>query len=310
VFMTVNPDLIAGKRMQTVRSMVTALDKDPRCTLRVLPIHEIDFKTGKFAAYKRVKGGKFERVSMKHGTTPDVWINYTDGYYLDAAALGYKRRMDYIYRQFEFYEKMSAVSRVVNSAEAERNTLKDWFTQVDCRKLHISPTRLAESADNMYDLLKEWTLYVVKPIWGGAMQGVKKIDSKKALSEFLKEHSDHLSDFVCQDYREGAERRLWFVGDQFVGGRIRYSRKTPWGEITQRWENRAHTKSPMLTRDLKIATAIWKLSKLDIGCVDFIGNEVNEINGCGTTFVYYENWRQVVDARPALVDYTLSLLRD
>jgi hypothetical protein len=251
VFMTVNPDLIAGKRMQTVRSMVTALDKDPRCTLRVLPIHEIDFKTGKFAAYKRVKGGKFERVSMKHGTTPDVWINYTDGYYLDAAALGYKRRMDYIYRQFEFYEKMSAVSRVVNSAEAERNTLKDWFTQVDCRKLHISPTRLAESADNMYDLLKEWTLYVVKPIWGGAMQGVKKIDSKKALSEFLKEHSDHLSDFVCQDYREGAERRLWFVGDQFVGGRIRYSRKTPWGEITQRWENRAHTKSPMLTRDLK-----------------------------------------------------------
>jgi hypothetical protein len=48
---------------------------------------------------------------------------------------------------------------------------------------------------------------------------------------------------------------------------------------------------------------------LDFGAIDFIGNCINEINGCGTIFTDYKFWQCIVDARPALVSFFIEQLQ-
>ena len=79
VLLTVNPGLVEGKRFQTVRSIVTGLHAV--CDLFVVPISGYDFKRKRLNAYKRAAQGKFEH----HGwikPEADVWIVYTDGYWI------------------------------------------------------------------------------------------------------------------------------------------------------------------------------------------------------------------------------------
>lgn len=298
VYITVNPGLIAGKRFQTVRSMVTALHDV--CDLFVIPIDEIDFEAKRVSGYRRVSGGKFESVGELE-LRADLWVIYTDGYY-------YNSELEFIRQQLQFYDELLSkgmVSHMVNLPEAERHTLKDWFVGLDCRKLSIIPTFAVHSFDELRARLRAEKRLVLKPIWGGASLGVRKLESERDIEGLRSEQVD-LSEFVLQSYRTGPEKRLWFVGQDCVGGRIVYRRKTPWsgGEAES---GAVYDSGAEFERDRPVATRVWELSGLSIGSVDFIGGEVNEINGCGTTFVYYDGWTRVADARPALVAYLRDL---
>jgi len=294
VFITVNPDLVAGKRMQTIRSLVTALDRV--CDLYVIPITAIDFRKGTFHSYKRVEGGRFVR-RRKMPAQADLWINWTDGYYLE-------EEIDYLYAQLDFYDHVvesGMVSRVVNTPEGERRTLKDWFAEHDCEKLGIIPTFAPKNKKEWIRLLREHGKLVAKPNWGGAGHGVHLIESERDLDGEVAS-----GDYVCQLFRKGAEKRLWFCGKDCVEGRIIYDRKLPWLPETIQSTGEPYNKGKAFERDVAIAKLVWQMSGLEIGSVDFIGDEVNEINGCGTTFVYYNGWTKVVDARKRLIDYVLT----
>jgi hypothetical protein len=312
VLITVNPGLVAGKRMMTVRAMVTVLDK--LCDLVVVPISEIDFKRGKITGYRRAPGGKFERCGSVKAKA-DLWINYTDGYYLDARKLGFTRRTDYLMRQLEFYERSidtGAVSQVVNTPESERATLKDWFVRQDCKKLRMISTYLATTFGEVCKLLKEHKSIVAKPNWGGDGMSVRKLNSQEAIKEFVEgitAEGETLHDYVFQPYREGAEKRLWFAGNECVGGRSLAGRTKPWALVKGDPRARIYNRGADFERDLSIAKKIWKLSGLSIGSVDFIGDEVNEINGCGTTFIQYQDWDKIADARPGLLAYLERLVK-
>src|SRR4051812_12048246 len=92
VLITVGPGLVAGKRHMTQRSLVTALDK---CAdLLVLPAGGYDFAADRVHAYRRVRGGRFQEIGMVEPSA-DLWIVYSDGYYLDHRALGFGRRRDF-----------------------------------------------------------------------------------------------------------------------------------------------------------------------------------------------------------------------
>ena len=60
--------------------------------------------------------------------------------------------------------------------------------------------------------------------------------------------------------------------------------------------------------DLEAAERLCRLCGLSVGAIDFIGDSINEINGCGTVFTEYKLWQCIVDARPALVKYFIDLL--
>jgi hypothetical protein len=313
VLITVNPGLVAGKRMMTVRAMVTALDK--LCDLIVVPIAEIDFKSGKMTGYRRAHGGNYERCGSVKAKA-DLWIVYTDGYYLDARKLGFKRRADYLQRQLAFYETVidtGAVSHVVNSPESERATLKDWFLRQDCKKLRMISTYRATTFGEISKLLKEHKGIVAKPNWGGDGMSVRMLDSQEAVKELMQSiavEGETLNDYVFQPYREGAEKRLWFAGSDCVGGRTLTGRTKPWALTKGDPRARRYDRGPEFERDLSIAKKIWKLSGLSIGCVDFIGNEVNELNGCGTTYIQYQDWDKIADARPGLLNYLERLVKE
>src|SRR5690242_2064229 len=99
VLITVGPGLISGKRHMTQRSLVTALD---RCAdLLVVPAGSYDFTADRVRAYRRMRGGRFEDMGML-SPAADLWIVYSDGYYLDHRALGFARRRDFFKAQMEF----------------------------------------------------------------------------------------------------------------------------------------------------------------------------------------------------------------
>jgi hypothetical protein len=314
VMVTVNPGLLCGKRYQTVRSIVTALDKHAE-TL-VVPIDSYDFGTGQVSAYKRTKGGNFS-FTGKMAPEADLWIVYTDGYYLSDQLDSFHKRIDYFYNQIEFHEKSlrsGAVGKILNSPQAEKNTLKDWFAELDCEALAIAQTFKC-TAGSAEDLLEEHKCLVAKPRWGGAGQNVRKIDKPAALKKFLADinatQKESLEEYCFQAFVEGAEKRFWFCGDQFAQARICYNRQSPWDPPgpSQMTGYRYRQSDQGFGRDLERAAAVWKLSGLSFGSVDFIGDHINEINGAGTTYTFYQDWKMIADARPDLVRYLLDELQ-
>lgn len=314
VLLTVNPDLVSGKRVSTIRSLATALDKI--CDLKIIPIDGYDFAAGTVQCFKRLSGGQFQ-YQRKMKPKGDLWIVYSDGYWIDTAKLGYSRRLDYLRDQMAMHQNAldsGSINTLVNSTASEKATLKDWFVGMDPELFNIIPTFRAKSHLDLHDLLKRNGTIVAKPTWGGAGQGVTKITSDAELKAFialLNENPDTpLKDFCFQTYKIGAEKRLWFLGDEFTVGRIAYSRKTPWSKAGDDFHAHVYDlgTSSGFTRDLANAKRIWKHSGLQIGCVDFLGSKINEINGCGTLFTYYDHWETIVDARERLVKYATTLV--
>ena len=314
VLITVGPGLVAGKRHMTQRSLVTALDK--YADLLVLPAGEYDFAAGRVRAYRRVRGGRFAEVGMVVPLA-DLWIVYSDGYYLDHRALGFPRRRDFFRAQMEFHQAQvdaGRVGRVVNEPHVEARTLKSWFASLDADAYRVIPTRLFSSIDEVQDFRKRSGEIVAKLDWGGAGSGAWRLASDgdvRRFAEALGNRTDRdLRDYCFQPYRPGDEKRLWFVGGRFVAGRKSHGRATPWaGSATDYHVCVYDCQAEDFATDLAAAERLCGLSGLDVGSIDFIGDSINEINGCGTIFTEYRNWDCVVDARPALVNYFVRMVR-
>jgi hypothetical protein len=119
-----------------------------------------------------------------------------------------------------------------------------------------------------------------------------------------------LGDYCFQPYVAGDEKRLWFAGARCVAGRVCHGRATPWSpRAADHYVTSYGPDVPGFAADLEAAERLIEVSGLDVGSVDFIGDRINEINGCGTIFTEYRNWQCIVDARPALVTYLVGLLK-
>lgn len=313
VLLTVNPGLIEGKRFQTVRSMVTGLHD--KCDLFVLPISEYDFNKKRVCAYKRVAHGKFEQ----HGwikPEADVWIVYTDGYWIDSNDFGFKHRRDFLNAQIDLHETAfdsGKVNELINTAEAERNCLKSWFAELDAKKWGVIPTFKFSNWNDVHELLRQEKTIVAKPNWGGAGDGVRKIQNEEELEKlrtYIKCNKESLAtDYCFQTLVTGAEKRLWYVNGECVRARVIHGRKTPWSDYSKDYrivEYDGHSKK--FRKDVERANALCKKSGVTIGSIDFIGDHINEINGAGTTFTQYDLSTLVVDARKPLIDFLISVV--
>lgn len=316
VLITVNPKLIESKEFSTTRKFISTLDK--RFDLYVIPIDGYDFKRRRVRAYRRLPGGAFADAGM---ITPagDLWIVYSDGFYLDQHRFGFRLRRDYFKAQLDFHQTHLSAGRVrlmVNPPEAdERAALKSWLTTLNFRQTRVIPTYTCSSIDEVYDLQKKHRRLVVKPVWGGGSAGVKMIADETSVSQFrqaLKERSagGDLGDFCFQVFRQGDEKRLWFAGGEFIGGRRFRGCGTPWSGWARHYQIARYDQNCRRTfsRDLAAARHLCKLSGIMLGSIDFIGDEINEINGCGTVLTTFHNRKLFIDHRLAFIDYFQSLL--
>jgi glutathione synthase/RimK-type ligase-like ATP-grasp enzyme len=297
-----------------MRKFITSMGQ--RFDLLLLPINGYDFKRRRVRAFKRLKGGRFEDVGMVE-PEGDIWMVYSDGYYLNHRRFGFRLRRDYFNAQIDFHQKQLSCGRVsvmVNNPEAEARTLKSWFATLNFKKTRVIPTYLFNSIDEVYDFQKKEQRIVVKPIWGGASTGVQLLADETAVRKFhnqLRKRSDRdLSDYCFQIYCQGDEKRMWFAGGKFVTGRKYYGRETPWEEWNEKCRLIAYNKKSIkgFAEDLAAAESICELSGIHLGAIDFIGHRINEINGCGTVMTTMDKRRVFVDARPAFIEYFLNLI--
>jgi glutathione synthase/RimK-type ligase-like ATP-grasp enzyme len=314
LLITVNPGIIRERSFTTMRKFITVVDQ--YFDLLLLPIDGYDFKRGRVRAFKRLKGGAFENVGAIQ-PAGDLWLIYSDGYYLNHRRFGFRLRRDYFNAQIDFHQQQlngGSVSLMLNSPESEVRTLKSWFATLDNRRVPIIPTHVFPCIDEVYDFQKQQQRIVVKPIWGGASTEVELLADEKAVRKFhhkLKRHSDRdLSDYCFQAFCRGDEKRLWFVGGQFVAGRKYRGRETPWEEWNEKCRLSAYHKSSHrgFTKDLNAAQSLYKLSGLSVGAIDFIGDRINEINGGGAVMTTMDERRVFIDTRPAFIDYLLKLM--
>lgn len=314
VLITVNPLIIRSNEFSTMRKFVSMLDK--RFDLYVIPIDGYDFKRGRVRAYKRLPGGAFEDVGM---ITPagDLWIVYSDGFYLDERRFGFRLRRDYFNAQMDFHQTHLSAGRVrlmVNTPEADaRAALKSWLATLNFKQARVIPTYVCSRIDEVYDLQKKFGCLVVKPVWGGGSMGVQRLADETSVSQFhqslQRQRAGGLGDFCFQVFREGDEKRLWFAGGEFVGGRSYRGCRTPWSEewnfkIAKYDQNASRT----FSRDLNAARRLCELSGIVVGSVDFIGDEINEINGCGTVLTNFYHRKLFIDHRLAFVNYFQRLV--
>jgi glutathione synthase/RimK-type ligase-like ATP-grasp enzyme len=314
VLVTVNPSIIGKRSFSTMRKFLTLMDG--HFDLLVIPVNGYDFKRCRVRAFRRSKGGAFEPLGMIK-PVGDLWLVYSDGYYLNHRRLGFRLRRDYFNAQIDFHQQHLArgcVSLMVNQPQSEARTLKSWFATLDFEKVPVIPTYVFESIDEVYDFQKKESSIVVKPVWGGASSEVEWLETEAVVRRFehkLKRHSDRdLSDYCFQVYCRGDEKRLWFVGGKFVGGRKYRGRETPWEEWNEKCRLSAYHKNSHqgFAADLAAAQQICELSGISVGAVDFIGHRINEINGCGTVMTTMEKRKVFVDTRHAFVDYFLKLM--
>lgn len=314
VLITVNPSILKQREFTTMWKFITAMDQ--RFDLLLLPVSGYDFKRGRVRAFKRLKGGAFENVGMIQ-PEGDVWMVYSDGYYLNHRRFGFRLRRDYFKAQLDFHQQQlsrGSVPLMLNNPEAEARTLKSWFATLNFKKTRVIPTYLFTNIDEVYDFLKKKGSIVVKPIWGGASTEVEWLRDEAMVRKFynrLKKHSDRdLSDYCFQVYCQGDEKRLWFVGGTFVAGRKFRGRETPWQDWNEKCQISSYNKNSHqgFAEDLAAAQHLCRLSGMDVGAIDFIGHRINEINGCGTVMTTIHKRKVYVDTRPAFIEYFLKLM--
>ncbi len=299
----------------TQRSLVTALDQ--HADLLLATAGDYDFGRGLVRAYRRIRGGKFAEVGMIRPAA-DLWIVYSDGYYLDHRARGFAKRRDFFRAQIDFHQRQleaGNVGRVINEPAAEMRTLKSWFASLDSTAYRVVRTRLFSSIDEVYAFQKDEGAIVAKINWGGGGAGVHRLlnegDVRRFERRLLEDADNDLSDYCFQPYRPGDEKRMWFLGGRFVAGSKRHGRKTPWSDVTHDYDVHPYHSAGVegFAADLEASERLCRLCGLGVGSIDFIGESINEINGCGTIFTEYKDWRCIVDARPALVRYFVDLLQ-
>jgi glutathione synthase/RimK-type ligase-like ATP-grasp enzyme len=315
VLITVNPLIIETREFSTMRKFISMLDR--RFDLYVIPINGYDFKRGRVRAYRRLRGGAFADAG-KITPAGDLWIVYSDGFYLDHRRFGFRLRRDYFKAQLDFHQAHLSAGRVrlmVNTPESDaRASLKSWLATLNFRQTRVIPTYVCSRIDEVYDLQKKHGCLVVKPVWGGGSEGVELLADEASVAQFhraLKRRRTmgDLGDFCFQVFREGDEKRLWFAGGEFVGGRRFRGCRTPWAD---EWKFRLarydHKSRSTFPRDLAAARRLCELSGIVVGAVDFIGDEINEINGCGTVLTNFYHRKLFIDHRLAYVNYFQRLV--
>lgn len=315
VLLTVGPGLVAGKRHMTQRSLVTALHRST--DLLVVPVDGYDLGSGRVRAYRRTRGGRFEDLGMI-APAADLWIVYSDGYYLDHRALGFGRRGDFLRARLEFHQRQvdrGTVGRVINAPGVEARTLKSWFATLDPETYRIIPTYRFSTIDEVHDFRRHAGAIVAKLDWGGGGAGAQRLLDREDVQRFgaaLAADPDRdLADYCFQPYLPGDEKRLWYVGGRLVAGRKSHGRPTPWSDSTPDYAVHRYDEDSgdEFRADRAAADRLCRLAGLEVGAIDFIGDRINEINGCGTIFTEYQRWQCIVDARPALVRYFADLAR-
>jgi glutathione synthase/RimK-type ligase-like ATP-grasp enzyme len=315
VLITVNPGIIQARTATTMRKLLTVLDR--QFDLFIIPVNSYDFKSGRVRAFRRQQGGVFEKVGMI-SPEADLWIVYSDGYYLNHRRLGFRLRRDFFNAQLEFHQKhldAGQVRLMINTPEAEARTLKSWLATLRFKKTKVIPTYIFPSIDEVYDYQKKRRSIVVKPVWGGASTQVSMLNDEAAVRKFhnqLKKYSDRdLSDYCFQAFCRGDEKRLWFMGGEFAAGRKFRGRETPWSDWADNCRLTAYNKRSRngFTKDLDAARRLCELSGISVGCIDFIGDRINEINGGGTVLTTLNKGRLFVDTRPAFIRYVLDLMK-
>jgi glutathione synthase/RimK-type ligase-like ATP-grasp enzyme len=250
--------------------------------------------------------------------TADPWIVYSDGYYLDHRALGFGRRRDFFRAWLELHQRgvdSGSIGRVVNAPWVEARTLKSWFATLDAQAFRVIPTYRFSSIDEVYDFQKDRGAVVAKLDWGGAGSGAKRLLNEDAVRRFHAElaadDDRDLADYCFQPYLPADEKRLWFVGGRCVAGRRSHGRPTPWSDRADDYAVRPYDDScgREFRADVAAAEQLCRFAGLEVGSIDFIGDRINEINGAGTIFTEYERWKCIVDARPALAQHCVDLLK-
>lgn len=315
VLLTINPLVTEGRRFSTMRRVVTLLDRD--CDLLLAPADGYDFKRGRVAVFRRRRDGSFEKVGNR---TPraDLWIVYSDGFYQDPRAFGFRRRRDYHNAQLDFHREQARVGNVrvvINSPEAEARTLKSWLATLDFQELSVVPTYVFSNIAEVYDFRREQGTIVAKLNWGGANIGVERLHNEAAVREFERSLADYtdrdLSDYSFQLYCRGDEKRFWFIGGEFVSARVIHGRETPWSPDAADFRVGTYdaASSRNFKRDLTAARRVCELSGINVGAIDFIGHRISEVNGGGTVLTTYDHNKMVIDNRPAFLTYVRSLLK-
>jgi glutathione synthase/RimK-type ligase-like ATP-grasp enzyme len=314
VLITVNPSILEAREFTTMRKFITVMDQ--HFDLLLLPVNGYDFKSGRARAFRRLKGGAFENAGLIE-PKGDLWMVYSDGFYLNHRRMGFRLRRDYFKAQLDFHQKHlsgGSVSLMLNNPESEARTLKSWFATLNFKATRVIPTYLFARIDEVYDFLKKNRSVVVKPVWGGASTDVEWLTDEAMVRGFygrLKKHSDRdLSDYCFQVFCRGDEKRLWFVGGKFVAGRKFRGREAPWEDWNENCRLSTYNKVAHqgFAEDLAAAEQLCELSGIELGAIDFIGHRINEINGCGTVMTTMHKRRVYVDARPAFIEYFLKLM--
>jgi hypothetical protein len=312
VLLTVNPLVVERPLFSTTRGLVTALAR--RFDLLVVPVSGYDFRAGTVRAFRRLGGGEFEELG-KVRPRGDLWIVYSDGFYLDHRRLGFGRARDYFKAQLEFHQRhldSGAVGVMVNTPEAEARTLKSWLASLDFHATKVIPTRVFESFDEVYDFRKGERCVVAKPVWGGASFGVRRLADEAAVTDFraeLEGRGADLGDYCFQPLRGGDEKRLWFAGGGFVGARRFRGHETPWSGYSDDFRIHAYgaNHGGCLSAEVAAARRLCAMAGIGMGSVDFIGDEINEVNGAGTVMTTFHDRRLVIDVRPRFVEYFVRL---
>lgn len=314
VLLTLNPLIVEGRCFSTMRRLVRLLDAC--CDLLLIPVNGYDFKRGRVAAYRRRPDGSFAKVGMV-APRADLWIVYSDGFYLDQRTFGFRRRRDYFNAQLAFHQKQLKIGNVrllINSPEAETRTLKSWLATLDFQKFRTVPTYIFSNIAEVYDFCRAHETIVAKLNWGGANVGVERLRGEAAVRAFehrLKQCTDRdLSDYCFQTYCRGDEKRFWFVGGKCIGARIIHGRETPWSDDADDfWVDAYDADScKAFARDLSAAQCLYDLSGISVGSIDFIGGRINEVNGGGTVLTTYCYKKMIIDKRPDFMEYIRGLL--
>jgi hypothetical protein len=314
VLITINPGLLVGKRFPTIRTLVSNLDE--RTDLLVAPVGQYDFESQKVRAYRRVKFGKFEDVGM---ITPaaDLWIVYSDGYWLDAAALGFRKRIELYDSQNRLHQHhldKRNVGMIANQPIVESRTLKGWLVNLAHSEGSVIPTVTLENVQQLHQLRESKQVIVAKLSWGGAMMGTTKLTSSEDVVRFaedVEQSAPYISwnDYCFQDYISApAEKRFYVAGGEVVGARLLFGRSAPWEKAGTERGYLYDEKTDGYVQDFKFVQKMLQDSGLIVGSIDFIGSLINEINGGGTVFTYIEGRELVLDFRQALVDSFINLL--
>ena len=194
-----------------------------------------------------------------------------------------------------------------------KRQLKSWFATLNAESARVIPTHLFSSIDDVYAFQRQESAIVAKLDWGGAGTGAMRLLDERGCRWFeerlAKDGGTDLGDYCFQPYMPGDEKRLWFIDGKLAAARTSHGRATPWSDRASDYAVSVYdSQDERFDADVTAAKRLCEISGLTVGSIDFIGDRINEINGCGTIFTEYRKWDCIVDARPALVKYFVDLV--